>query len=92
MVNTKELRKNAEDRKSLKKECFNKILEFVNKKILLVSKTNTNSTWYEIPLFLLGHPTYEINECSNYLIKKLKKNGFNVNFLHPNILLINWEQ
>ena len=91
MVNTKELRKNAETRKSLKHECFNKILEFIDNKILLVSKTNTKSTWYEIPLFLLGHPTYEMKECSDYLLKKLKKNGFTANFLNPNILLINWE-
>ena len=71
-------------------KCFNKILEFINNKIILVAKTDTTTTWYEIPLFLLGYPTYEIPECSEYIIKKLKKNGFNVNFLHPNILLINW--
>tara|TARA_B100000902_G_C27301377_1_gene913012 strand:+ start:2517 stop:2792 length:276 start_codon:yes stop_codon:yes gene_type:complete len=91
MVNTKELKKDAENRKVLKHKCFNKILEFIDNKILLIAKTNTKTTWYEIPLFLLGHPTYEMKECSEYLMKKLKKNGFTVNFLNPNILLINWE-
>ena len=92
MVNTKDLKKNAANRKELKHQCFNKILEFIDNKILLIAKTNTKGTWYEIPLFLLGHPTYEIKECSDYLIKKLKKNGFTVNFLNPNILLINWDE
>ena len=90
MVNINELKKEEENRKSLKKQCFNKILEFINNKIILVSRANSKRTWYEIPLFLLGHPTYEMDECSSYLIKKLSKNGFNVNFLNPNILLINW--
>ena len=90
MVNIKELKKNAEERKELKKKCFSKILDFVNNKILLISKTECTSTWYEIPLFLLGHPTYEVKDCADYLIRKLTKNGFNVNFLEPNIILINW--
>jgi hypothetical protein len=90
MVNTKDLKKNAEERKQLKKKCFSKILEFVNNKILIIAKTECTSTWYEIPLFLLGHPTYEIKDCAKYLTKKLTKNGFNVNFLEPNIILISW--
>jgi hypothetical protein len=91
MVNIKELKKNAAERKELKKKCFNKILEFVNNKILIIAKTDCTATWYEIPLFLLGHPTYEIKDCGKYLMKKLKKNGFNVNFLEPNIILISWQ-
>ena len=34
MVNTKELKKKSEEKRELKKKCFNKILEFVNNKIL----------------------------------------------------------
>ena len=90
MVNIQELKKNAEEKKKLKIKCFNKILELVNNKILIISKTDSTSTWYEIPLFLLGYPTYEIKDCSKYLITKLTKNGFTVNYLEPNIILISW--
>ena len=90
MISVKELKEIAERKKKIKKECFKKILELVNNKILLISKTDQTSTWFEIPLFMLGYPTYEIKESSNYIIKKLSEKEFNVNFLEPNILLINW--
>lgn len=90
MVNIKELKKNIKERKIVKYKCYNKILELIDNKILIISKTNEMSTWYEIPLFMLGFPTYEIKNCAEYLMKKLKKNGFTVNFLEPNILLISW--
>ena len=77
-------------KKKIKKECFKKILELINNKILLISKTEETSTWFEIPLFMLGYPTYDINECSSYLKLKLETKEFKVNFLEPNILLINW--
>jgi hypothetical protein len=90
MISVKELKEIAERKKKIKKECFKKILELVNNKILLISKTDQTSTWFEIPLFMLGYPTYEIKESSDYIIKKLSEKEFNVNFLEPNILLINW--
>ncbi len=90
MISVKELKKMNNDKKKIKKECFKKILELINNKILLISKTEETSTWFEIPLFMLGYPTYDINECSSYLKLKLETKEFKVNFLEPNILLINW--
>ena len=90
MINVEKLKKEAKKREKLKKECYNKILTLINNKIIIVSKTNNTSTWFEIPLFMLGYPTYELKECSDYLIEKIKKNGFKISFLNPNILLINW--
>ena len=90
MISVKDLKEISEKKKKIKKECFKKLLELVNNKIILISKTDQTSTWFEIPLFMLGYPNYEIKECSDYIIKKLKENEFKVNFLEPNILLINW--
>lgn len=90
MISVKELKKMNDDKKKIKKECFKKILELINNKILLISKTDETSTWFEIPLFLLGYPTYDMSECSSYLKLKLETKEFKVNFLEPNILLISW--
>ena len=60
------------------------------KKIEIVAKTNTISTWFEIPIFMLGFPSYDINDSAEYIMEKLKKNGFKVFFLKPNFLFINW--
>ena len=90
MINVDKLKKDAEERRKFKKKCFKKILEMCLTKIELVAKTNTTNTWFEIPVFVLGYPSYEIEDCSRYIMKKLKKNGFKVFFLNPNFLFINW--
>ncbi len=90
MVSVKELRKIAEDKKNIKKQCFKKMLELVNNKIIITSKANVTSVWFEIPFFMLGYPSYEVKEISDYIKIKLEKKEFTVNFLEPNILLISW--
>lgn len=90
MVSVKELRKIAEDKKKIKKQCFKKMLELVNNKIIITSKANVTSVWFEIPFFMLGYPSYEVKEISSYVKSKLEKKEFTVNFLEPNILLISW--
>ena len=90
MISVEELNKEEKLRKERKKKCYYKILELINNKIILISKNNKKNTFFEIPFFLLGYPIYEINECYNFLKKKLEKNKFNVYFLNPNIILIYW--
>lgn len=90
MINVDKLKKDAEERRKFKKKCFKKILEMTLTKIEIVAKTNITNTWFEIPMFVLGFPSFEIDDCANYIIKKLKKNGFKVFFLKPNFLFINW--
>lgn len=90
MINVDKLKKDAEERKKFKKKCFKNILELCLKKIEIVAKTNITNTWFEIPVFLLGFPSYEIDDSAEYIMKQLKKNGFKVYFLKPNFLFINW--
>ena len=90
MVNINDLKKAEKLKKENKINCYNKIYHLVSNKIKLIASTNKKSTWYEIPFYIFGYPIYDVKDCSKFLIKKLKKNGFNVNFLDPNILLIDW--
>ena len=90
MISIEKLKKDAEEKKKYKKKCFKKIFEMCLSKIEIVAKTNTTNTWYEIPIFIFGFPSYNIEEASEYVTKKLEKNGFKVFFLKPNIIFINW--
>lgn len=90
MINIEKLKKDAEERKRYKKRCFKKLLEMCLIKIEIVAVTDAKTTWFEIPSFIFGYPSYNITEAAEYILKKLKKNGFKVNFLHPNLLFINW--
>ena len=90
MINIEKLRKDAEEKKKFRKKCYKKILEMCLCKIEIVAKTETTNTWYEIPSFVFGYPSYKIEEASRYVMKKLEENGFKVFFLKPNIIFINW--
>ena len=46
--------------------------------------------FYIIPKFIYGIPLYNLEECLNYIVSHLNKNGFMVNYTHPNLLLISW--
>ena len=71
---------------------FNKLLNRIHIKIKNISKQNINQQfcWYLVPEIILGVPKYDQGACIAYLIDKLKKSGFNIQYYHPNLLLIYW--
>ena len=90
MVKAKDLVKSQKQREDVKFETYNKIYLKIEKKIKLASDTNFYYTWYEIPEMLLGNHHYKLNECIEYVKKKIIDDGFKVKFTEPNILLIEW--
>ena len=73
-------------RKSNTNELLVHLIKIISNKDFINNKNPNN----EIPFYIFGYPIYDVKDCSKFLIKKLEKNGFNVNFLDPNILLIDW--
>jgi hypothetical protein len=71
---------------------FNKLLNRVHVKIRTVSrqKANEQFCWFLVPETILGVPKYDQGACIAYLIDKLKTSGFNVRYVHPNVLFISW--
>lgn len=90
MVKADKLQKEQKKRDEIKKETFNKILEKLEKKIILASAANYYFTWYTIPEFIIGLPLYSLIECKEYIIKKINKDGFATEFFQPNIILVKW--
>lgn len=73
-------------------ELFKKMLNKVHQKIKTVSrqKKDEQMCWYLVPEIMLGVPKYDQAACIAYLMDKLKTNGFNVRYIHPNVLFISW--
>lgn len=69
---------------------FEKILLLITARIKQCVNINMYSCLYEVPEYLLGHPTYDLNECLTYIIEKLQKNGFYVDYYFPRVLHISW--
>jgi len=71
---------------------FNKILNRVHVKIKTTSrqKFDEHFCWFVVPEMIIGVPKYDQGACIAYIIDKLKENGFNVRYIHPNTLFISW--
>jgi hypothetical protein len=71
---------------------FNKILNRIHVKIKTVSRQKTvdQFCWFLVPETIIGVPRYDQAACIAYLIDKLKTNGFNIRYIHPNTLFISW--
>ena len=71
---------------------FNKLLNRIHVRIKTTSrqKMDEQFCWFVVPEIMIGVPKYDQGACIAYLIDKLKNNGFNVKYIHPNTLFISW--
>jgi hypothetical protein len=91
-VNIDELYEKKRKQDLNKLELFNKILNRIHVKIKTVSrqKVDEQACWFLVPETIIGVPRYDQGACIAYLINKLQTNGFNVRYIHPNLLFISW--
>ena len=92
MLNINELFNDQTKKEKHQEEIYDNVLKQCHKKILRAAKLNpyTNYCFYVIPKFIYGIPLYDLNKCINYLVINLSKNGFKINYTHPNLLIITW--
>lgn len=84
-------RKKQNDLNTLK--IYNKILNRIHNKIKHLSRIHHKEQhcWYLIPEVIIGIPKYNHENCTAYIIDKLKENGFMLRYIHPNLLFISWK-
>lgn len=83
-----EILNNREENLKKKKELFRKIYKACISEIQTKYKL-VNQILFTIPITFLSE-LYNWTECRTYLISKLHKNNFNVNYKN-NLILISWE-
>jgi hypothetical protein len=71
---------------------YNKILNRIHVRIKTTSrqKIDEQFCWFVVPELIIGVPKYDQASCIAYLMDKLKDNGFNIRYIHPNTLFISW--
>lgn len=91
-INIDELYEKKKQHDLNKLDLFNKILNRIHVRIKTTSRQNTDIQycWYIVPEIIIGVPKYDQGACIAYIIDKLKTNGFNVRYIHPNMLFISW--
>lgn len=90
MVKAGDLIKAQKERDNIKYKTFKKIFNQIEKKIVLASSSNYYYIWYQIPVFLIGSPMYNIDECKQFVIKNLQDNDFKINENEGHLLYIYW--
>ena len=75
-----------------KLDVFNKLLARVHNKIKITArqKTDEQFCWFLVPEVMIGVPKYDQGACIAYIMDKLSENGFNVKYIHPNVIFICW--
>jgi Family of unknown function (DUF5759) len=75
-----------------KLDLFNKILNRIHVRIRTTSrqKIDEQFCWFVVPEVIIGVPKFDQGSCIAYLMDRLKDNGFNIRYIHPNTLFISW--
>lgn len=89
-ISAREIKSMHEKKYKVKLDTFEKILQRVYNRIRKAVQKNLNNIYYEVPNFILGIPTYNLNECVSYILYKLDQQGYKVIFRKPNHLQIMW--
>ena len=70
---------------------FNKILQRIHSRVKFISRQKKEQyCFFIVPEIIIGIPKYDHAECVAYLFTKLESNGFQVKYIHPNMLVISW--
>ena len=90
MLNIRELQRTIDEKKQKRLACYESILEKCHKKIIECSKKEQGFCIFIIPDYIFGLPIIKKNECTEFIIDHLQKNGLLVRYTFPNFLYISW--
>jgi hypothetical protein len=90
-LNILELHRTLNEKKQKKYDCFEKILDSCHKRIKYQTEHYKLNYFYEVPLYVVGFPIYDISLCIQYLIDVLEKEGFLVKYFFPKYLYVSWD-
>ena len=91
-INIDELYEKKKQYDLSKLDLYNKILNRIHIRIKTTARQRMDEQfcWFVVPEVMIGVPKYDQGACIAYLLDKLKENGFNVRYVHPNALFITW--
>jgi len=90
-INIYDLYRNIDEVKQKKNVSYNEVLIIIHERIKKASLKEKYKIVYEVPEYLFGIPTYNLNKCLAYIMKELRSNGFLVKYYFPKILYISWD-
>ena len=90
MYNVNEIKKFIHEREKGRLKIYEEILQKCYHRIQNAVIRDEPFALFAVPDFVLGKPTYNFANCIEYVIFRLKQNGFNLKYHYPNTLQISW--
>ena len=90
-INIVQVYKDIVDRQKRRTKAFEKVYASCETMIKNASKQDLMQCLFRVPDFVLGIPPYNLEECIQYLIARVEKGGFFVQYYFPNVIHISWD-
>ena len=91
-LNITDLHSKINEKQLKRLEIYDTVLVKCHHRIKYNSDHHQTHCFFQIPEFIIGIPIYDINEMNKYIINSLKSNGFNIDYIEPNWVFIEWSQ
>jgi hypothetical protein len=80
-------------REEMRLSVYDTILERVHRRIKQVASEDGGTTFlaYVLPEVMIGQPLFNAEQCRSFVVTSLVKNGFRVQYTHPNLIMISWD-
>ena len=75
-----------------KRELYETIMAKAHHRIKTVAARSETVCTFQIPPYIIGMPLYDSYQCCGYVIRRLKSEGFIVQYAHPNVLMMSWDR
>ena len=89
-IDMKELYSTINAKTLRRMELYDSILKKCHSRILYNSGLQRTYCFYQILVFIIGVPLYDVDELRQYIMNSLKTNGFDLLYIEPNWLFIQW--
>ena len=91
MINIYSLYKKQHEKQKIRIGIYEKVLQKCHKRIKYIANIGKQETYFIVPEYMFGVPLYKQIACVCFLMIKLRKNGFDVKYTHPNFIYISWK-
>ena len=93
MLNIYSLKKETDSRSRNRFKIYETILKKCHHriKVAATSHKTESCTFFVVPSYLIGMPTFDLESCCDFLINQLSRNGFQIIRLANTLLFISWK-
>jgi len=90
MYNVNDIKKFIHEREKGRLKIYEEVLESCYHRIQSAVVRDEPFAVFVVPDFIIGKPRYDFAKCIEYIIFRLKQNGFQLKYYYPNALQIDW--